>query len=337
MRLRAEPSPASLRPACLQAQAHPGPQAQTRLRRPLPRPPAAGRLTGQAAGLLYRARSRFFQFAEETEMTKARAKSARAPQPRLPSPPADAPAPAPAPAPALAPPPTRPCLPRPLACPPSSCAAASGGAGHHVPAARHSVGAAGRHQHLSAGVSERASERGGCWCCRGGPALCSSRARRHVARPRAPLRSSLAVALNAAAALCRPIAQRVLSVRPQPGHESSAAADPLAASGQPAAGGGEQQQQLQALQLQLQALQQQQATHAQRPAGSFAASAVQAAPAAAAPRRQQAAAAAAAATPGEQHPLTMPVSAVAAGWAPDRTGQAPSSSGQRRCGRRSRG
>jgi hypothetical protein len=29
----------------------------------------------------------------------------------------------------------------------------------------------------------------------------------------------------------------------------------------------------------------------------------------------------------QQHPLTMPVSAVAAGWAPDRTGAAPTGSG----------
>lgn len=44
--------------------------------RPPPQPPAtlrlapAGRLTGQATGVLYRARSRFFQFAQESEIDK---------------------------------------------------------------------------------------------------------------------------------------------------------------------------------------------------------------------------------------------------------------------------
>lgn len=37
--------------------------------------PPAGRLTGQATGFLYRARAKFFKFAEDTEVTKARKES----------------------------------------------------------------------------------------------------------------------------------------------------------------------------------------------------------------------------------------------------------------------
>lgn len=82
--------------------------------------------------------------------------------------------------------------------------------------------------------------------------------------------------------------------------------------------------------------QQQQQQPAVGMGASFAASAVRAAapiapqPAAAAasvvqpPRQQQAAQ-----EGGEQHPMMLPVSAVAAGWAPDRAGKAPTGSGER--------
>ena len=112
---------------------------------------------------------------------------------------------------------------------------------------------------------------------------------------------------------CSPLAQRVLSVAPVPAHDGSGG------SAVAAAGGAEQQQAA----APPPPVQQQQFG-----APSFAVSALQ--PPAPAqqqqlvqrPRSQQQQA------DGEApHPATMPVSAVAAGWAPDRAGQTPTGSG----------
>ncbi|PRW20348.1 sec-independent translocase -like [Chlorella sorokiniana] len=150
-----------------------------------------------------------------------------------------------------------------------------------------------------------------------------------------------------------PMAQRVLSIKPVPGQDGSSSSAsfpaahqqqvqqqvsqaPQAAAPAPAwapDAAAVQQQQL------LQRPQQQQA--AAGLGASFAASALQAAAAPAAAAAGSASANTAAAQPllqqqqqrvqaqeGEQdqHPMMLPVSAVAAGWAPDRAGKAPSGS-----------
>ena len=127
------------------------------------------------------------------------------------------------------------------------------------------------------------------------------------------------------------MAQRVLSIRPMPGQDGGGS--PFAALEPPQPPLPQQQQAAAAAAWApdpAAAMQQQQ----QQQAPSFAASALQGAaatrpapgqgaPEAPPPPRQ-----AQAGEEGEQHPMTIPVSAVAAGWAPDRAGKAPSGSGE---------
>ena len=113
---------------------------------------------------------------------------------------------------------------------------------------------------------------------------------------------------------CRPLTQRVLGAQVLPGQAQTQQSEQ--AQQVPASAAAAHQQQLQPSQQ-------------QQPAamGSWAASAVQQHAAPPAPggiqqQQQQHD------SEGQQHPLTMPVSAVAAGWAPDRSGAAPTGSGE---------
>lgn len=139
------------------------------------------------------------------------------------------------------------------------------------------------------------------------------------------LRSSALAPLLA----CRPMAQRVLSIKPLPGQtEIDAAAAQLAApwAFDPAAQQAPQQY-VQQQHAQQQGQQQYQAPAVLPPPpgmGSFAASGVQAGQPHVAGRQPPAVGAG----DDERHPLTMAVSAVAAGWAPDRSGKAPTGSGE---------
>ena len=160
--------------------------------------------------------------------------------------------------------------------------------------------------------------------------------------------------------VCRPITQRVLSIKPMPGQDVGSSSSSSSSNTSFAAAQQQAQLQQQVQQAagqvpawvpdaaaavhQQQAWQQQHVQQAAAGAGaSFAASAVQAAaaPTAAGPASAQAAAGQpprqqqqgrqVQAQEGEQdqHPMMLPVSAVAAGWAPDRGGKAPTGSGER--------
>lgn len=136
--------------------------------------------------------------------------------------------------------------------------------------------------------------------------------------------------------VCRPLAQRVMSIRPVPGQGE---VDPFQQAQQQQFQTPQQQQQAPAWAAPVPSGQQQQPQHQQRrlqPAmGSWAASALPAAVAQAAgqrsqppPQQQQQPRVDEGAGEQQAHPLTVPVSAVAAGLAPDRSGTAPTGSGE---------
>ncbi|EFN51635.1 hypothetical protein CHLNCDRAFT_55034 [Chlorella variabilis] len=131
-----------------------------------------------------------------------------------------------------------------------------------------------------------------------------------------------------------PLAQRVMSIRPVPGQGE---VDPFQQAQQQQFQTPQQQQQAPAWAAPVPSGQQQQPQHQQRrlqPAmGSWAASALPAAVAQAAgqrsqppPQQQQQPRVDEGAGEQQAHPLTVPVSAVAAGLAPDRSGTAPTGS-----------